>query len=299
MRLRRGISPVVIGFVALVPSRGIDLVVEAFRSTSLPSETRFLSFSRDRRSIVGSSIPQISPESQFSSKRTFLWGMSMDEGVSENASTTVSIWDIIVTKVGSTTSMVVAGTFFVALCYKRDALMISFFVGAISNAIFGKVLKKLLKIERPDVDMDEDSMDKNLVPAIDRPSDNGMPSSHAMSLGFIFTFLAQMVPSMTIGLLGYAIISLVYRIRVNLHTVDQIVVGAILGTFDGAAWWHLCTNGFMGLNIVEVVSSSGILNENGLLPWYFLALPALIGAAVVGSVERRLSDYFVKATKKD
>lgn len=223
----------------------------------------------------------------------------MDESAGENGSTTVSIWDSIVTKIGSTTSMFVAGTFFVALCYKRDALMISFFAGAICNAIFGKVLKKLLKIERPNVAIDETAMDKNLVPTIDRPSDNGMPSSHAMSLGFICTFVAFLIPYATFGLLAYATISLVYRARVNLHSVDQIMVGAILGTFDGAAWWHLCSTGYRGVNVVELVSSSGILKENGLLPCYLLALPALVGAAVVGSVERRLSNYFRKATKQD
>jgi len=188
--------------------------------------------------------------------------------------------------------MVVAGTFFIVLCYKRDALVISFFFGAIGNAILGKVLKKILKIERPEVvvAVAENGAD-DVIPEIDRPSDNGMPSSHAMSLGFICTFLALLLPNTTIPLLAYAAISLIYRIRVNLHSVDQIAVGAILGTFDGVVWWQLCTNGFRGVTILEWVSSSGMMNEHGLLSWYFLALPALIGALVVGSVERRLGKY--------
>lgn len=42
--------------------------------------------------------------------------------------------------VGSTTSIVVSGTYFVVLAYQRDALMVSFFIGSISNAVLGKVL---------------------------------------------------------------------------------------------------------------------------------------------------------------
>jgi len=148
-------------------------------------------------------------------------------------------------------------------------------------------LKKILNIERPD-----GSSTGDLVSEIDRPNDNGMPSSHAMSLGFICTFVALLHPNTTIPLLAYAAISLIYRVKVNLHSVDQIAVGSVLGTFDGAAWWYLCTNGFRGFNLVDLVSSSGIMNESGYLSWYLLAVPALIGAAVVGSVERRLEKYF-------
>lgn len=176
--------------------------------------------------------------------------------------------------------------------------MVSFFLGAIGNAIFGKVLKKLLKIERPDLvlaDGDTNNVNsgvENVIPEIDRPSDNGMPSSHAMSLGFICTFVALLRPSTTIPLLAYAAISLIYRVRVNLHSVDQIAVGAVLGIFDGTVWWYLCIKGLYGVKILELVSSSGMMNENGHLSWYLLAIPALVGAAVVGSVERRLGNYF-------
>ena len=211
----------------------------------------------------------------------------------EDSPDSPSILDVLITKIGSTTSMVVAGTFFVVLCYKRDALMVSFFLGSISNAIFGKVLKKILKIERPDVALSED------VPEIDQPSDNGMPSSHAMSLGFICTFVALLLPNTTIPLAVYSAISLIYRVRVNLHTVDQIAVGAILGTFDGAAWWYLCTQGFRGFNVVEMITATGIINESGQLHWYLLAFPLLVGAAVVGSVERRLGKYFGSSKDED
>ena len=264
--------------------------VEAFRSP-LSSSIKLLSSFLPHRDL------QVlrPPATASMSTRTSLKESTSDDNassLSSSSSSSSSILTVIITKIGSTTSTVVAGTFFVALCYKRDALMVSFFLGAICNAVFGKVLKKILKIERPvDVDGDDNA---------DRPNDNGMPSSHAMSLGFICTFVALLVPTTALPLLIYAGISLVYRVRVNLHTVDQIAVGAFLGTFDGAVWWHLCAVGFGGgLNVIELISSSGIMNEHGLLPWYLLAVPALIGAAVVGSVERRLGKYFRSGSSDD
>lgn len=188
--------------------------------------------------------------------------------------------------IGKTTSILVAGTFFIVLAYKRDALMVSFFIGAISNGILSKILKKVLKQERP-AELDTTDM-------VVKPSDNGMPSSHAMSLGFIGTFTALMLPWTRIPIILYVIISLLYRIETNLHSEDQIIVGLILGTLNGALWKMFCTgNNPWNINIIDLVSQS-ILNEQGLLPLPLLLVPALIGALVVGSVERRISGWIQK-----
>jgi membrane-associated phospholipid phosphatase len=161
--------------------------------------------------------------------------------------------------------------------------MVSFFMGSISNGILSKILKKILKQERP-AGLDESSLD---LP----PSDNGMPSSHAMSLGFIGTFTALQLPWTTIPILIYVMISLMYRVRANLHSAEQIVVGVILGSFNGMIWRSFCFgNNFLGINVMDWVSAT-FLNDQGLLPWYGLAVPALVGAAVVGSVERRVSRF--------
>jgi len=53
--------------------------------------------------------------------------------------------------VGSSTSTVVAGTFFLVLSYRRDAYMLTFFIGSILNAIASKLLKRLLDQDRPAV----------------------------------------------------------------------------------------------------------------------------------------------------
>lgn len=75
--------------------------------------------------------------------------MAMSQnGTSESLNETVPLNNVVLW-IGSTTSMFVAVTFFALLAVKRDALMVSFFIGAINNGILSKVLKKLLNQERP------------------------------------------------------------------------------------------------------------------------------------------------------
>lgn len=209
--------------------------------------------------------------------------MSKSDKIPEHSPTASSDKSSVLYRIGSTTSTVVAGTFYAVLTWKRDALMVSFFIGSISNGILSKVLKKILKQERP-AGLDESTMEF-------APSDNGMPSSHAMSLGFIGTFTALQLPWATVPILVYATISLVYRVKENLHTIEQILVGAVVGSLNGFVWRSFCfgDNPF-DIHVINWVSGS-LLNEQGLLPWYGLAIPALVGAAVVGSVERRISRF--------
>lgn len=124
-----------------------------------------------------------------------------------------------------------------------------------------------------------------------KPSDGGMPSSHAMSLGFIATFTALQLPSTMIPLVLYTAVSLVYRVQAKLHTWEQIAVGLVVGASTGFSWWHLVTGeNPWGVHIMTLMADT-VLDENGRLPWPALAVPALVGAAVVGSFERRISRW--------
>lgn len=192
--------------------------------------------------------------------------------------------------IGGTTSAFVSGTFFVTLAYKRDALMVSFFIGSIGNAIAGKVLKRILNQDRP---TELETADMKL-----KPGDKGMPSSHAMSLGFIGTFTWLTLPWTQGPILVYSLISLAYRIDTKLHTWQQIAVGFTVGSTNGAIWRYLCDgrNPF-GINVMDMVGQS-VLNDQGLLPMAALAVPAVVGAAIVGSVERRLAGW-LKTIKND
>ena len=204
--------------------------------------------------------------------------------------TSPSLFQKAFTAIGATTSIAVAGTFFVLLAWRRDALMVSFFIGAISNGILSKVLKKILKQARPE-ELNLEEMDL-------KPSDNGMPSSHAMSLGFIGTFTALILPWMTIPIVLYVIASLLYRIQTNLHSEEQILVGVTIGTINGFLWKHLCFGeNPLNVHVMDWVTTL-FLNDQGKLPIIGLLVPALVGALVVGSVERRISRFW-KELKKE
>lgn len=196
-----------------------------------------------------------------------------------------SLMTSILYTIGASTSLLVSGTFFVALAVQRDALMVTFFSGAITNGILSKVLKKILNQDRPS-DLVDSSMEK--------PSDKGMPSSHAMSLGFIGTFTMLTLEWTRLVIPTYVALSLYYRVRTRLHTIEQVAVGIAFGVANGYVWRHLAdgTNPF-GINVMEFFSRT-VLNDQGLLPIPLLFVPALAGIVVVGSIERKISKFLKK-----
>jgi len=122
--------------------------------------------------------------------------------------------------VGKSTSSLVSLVFFAVLAYQRNATMISFFLGSIANAIAAKVLKRIIRQERPDNN---------------KKNDKGMPSSHSMSLGFIGTFAylgwgrINRHPLVAPAALAYITMSLYYRVQSKLHTKEQVFVGVTFG----------------------------------------------------------------------
>jgi membrane-associated phospholipid phosphatase len=208
--------------------------------------------------------------------------------------------------IGASTTIFVSGLFFAVLAYKRNAVMISFFIGAISNGILSKVLKKLIQQTRP-IELYQPptptstSTSSTITtissPNDDKPTDHGMPSSHAMSLGFIATFIVCHIRSLQIPLFLYTIISLYYRVQVKLHTYQQVMVGTILGSTNGFIWYRLCIgrNPFH-IHIMNLVQRYLFHNQEQ-LPIPYLIVPLLVGAATIGSFERRISALLRKKKK--
>ena len=65
---------------------------------------------------------------------------------------------------------------------------------------------------------------------------------------------------------------------------------------NGLTWYTLASGNnvfFPKVNIMDFVSST-MLPDSGIMPIKFLAIPALVGAAVVGSFERRISGWIRK-----
>jgi len=209
-----------------------------------------------------------------------------DSGSVSKTNNTPKFLNMVLNAIGSSTTAVVAVAFMVALSWFRDALMVSFFIGAISNGILSKILKRIINQTRPP---ELEKADLKL-----KPNDNGMPSSHAMALGFISTFTALCVPWAKLLLAVYAVISLTYRVRINLHTWQQVAVGATLGTFNGWGWYRLSTgDNPWSINVMNLVATA-FLDETGHLPMPMLIIPALLGAATVSSLERRIGAWLKK-----
>ena len=79
---------------------------------------------------------------------------------------------------------------------------------------------------------------------------------------------------------------------VNLNTILSVLFSAL----NGLTWYSLANGSnvfFPKVNIMDFVSST-MLPDSGIMPIKFLAIPALVGAAVVGSFERRISNWIRK-----
>jgi membrane-associated phospholipid phosphatase len=253
------------------------------QSHNLSSTRRF---SKSIQQKVSFSVRHKQNRPSFRTSFSFLSRRDADNDNDMTTSSTpqnLKVFTTLLQSIGASTSILVSFTFFFFLATRRDALMVSFFLGAITNGILSKALKRVLNQERPV------SNDDTI--AIEKPDDKGMPSSHAMSLGFLgmFTMLTLEWTRLIIPL--YVAISLYYRIQTRLHTVEQVAVGLIIGTTNGFVWRHLVdgTNPW-GINVMDWCSNT-LLNEQGLLPVTLLIVPAVAGLVVVGSLERKISKW--------
>ncbi|WVZ74045.1 hypothetical protein U9M48_022275 [Paspalum notatum var. saurae] len=130
----------------------------------------------------------------------------------------------------------VSGPYFFAVIWKQDAEMMWVLLGALANSLLSVVLKKMLNHERP---------------APDLRSDPGMPSSHSQFMFFTSTILVLSMyywfginyPTMLLGPATLTMATYLSWLRVShrLHTLNQVMVGAVVGSAFGALWlvlWH-------------------------------------------------------------
>ncbi|PKI70019.1 hypothetical protein CRG98_009622 [Punica granatum] len=132
-------------------------------------------------------------------------------------------------------------------------------MGSVINAMLSVVLKRILNQERPVSNL---------------RSDPGMPSSHAQSFFFmvvfavlsIFEWLGVNGFSVTLGVLLLAIGGYFSWLRVSqqLHTISQVVVGAVLGSvFCGLWYWSWIAvvsgafNSILWVRILLIVGAVG------------------------------------------
>ena len=173
---------------------------------------------------------------------------------------------------GGATSAFASVAFYAVLAWKRNGVMAAFFLGSIANAVLSKVIKKLIAQTRLE------ELETSALRLI--PSDSGMPSSHAMSLGFIGTFTLHLPIWWTdVPILLLTITSLAYRVQVKLHTWGQVAVGLTVGSGDA---WLFRT--FAESTAIEWLTQNHILNDQGLLPLQLMLVSAIVVVLIVGSV---------------
>lgn len=118
------------------------------------------------------------------------------------------------------------------ILWRHDAEALWMAMGSIVNAVLSVGLKRLLNQERPVAGL---------------KSDPGMPSSHAQSIFFTVVFaIASLLEWLGINELsvGISVLALAFgsylswlRVSQKLHTMNQILVGAVVGSIFSVLWY--------------------------------------------------------------
>lgn len=118
------------------------------------------------------------------------------------------------------------------ILWRPDAEALWMAMGSIVNAVLSVGLKRLLNQERPVAGL---------------KSDPGMPSSHAQSIFFTVVFaIASLLEWLGINELsvGISVLALAFgsylswlRVSQKLHTMNQILVGAVVGSIFSVLWY--------------------------------------------------------------
>jgi membrane-associated phospholipid phosphatase len=111
---------------------------------------------------------------------------------------------------------------------KRETYIKLFILLFVLNLVLNSILKILFKHKRP----------KEIVSVFNmlfHPNRYGMPSAHTQSVSFSILFLYMLNPSIKVLIIGFLLILLTASQRVlsNRHTINQTIVGAILGSLLG------------------------------------------------------------------
>lgn len=125
-----------------------------------------------------------------------------------------------------------------------------------------------------------------------------------MSLGFIATVVTGAIIPLeqkylaAFAMAAYSALALRYRIRVNLHTLEQIVVGLVMGVGNALLWMKYALGSGDGNSgpVITWVMENCVSSETGLIPPAALTIPIFVGVMVVGSFERGIT-HWVKQNK--
>ncbi|CAO2047820.1 unnamed protein product [Urochloa humidicola] len=159
-------------------------------------------------------------------------------------------WAPLEAALNSASKWLVAGSYVFAVVWKHDVEIMWVMLGASANYLLSLILKKMLNHERP---------------APDLRSDPGMPSSHAQSICYAATLLVLSLYyclgtnylTMIIGPATLSMASYLSWLRVprRLHTLNQVVAGAGVGSAFAALWFLLWRS------LVQETLASSLANQ--------------------------------------
>ncbi|KAK3155027.1 hypothetical protein QOZ80_2BG0197900 [Eleusine coracana subsp. coracana] len=174
----------------------------------------------------------------------------------------VARWSSVETTLNRMSKWLVSACFSFAALWKHDVEIMWILLGAVANSLLSLILKKMLNHERP-------------TPAL--RSDPGMPSSHAQSIFYgatildlsLFYWLGTNYLTMILApaVLSVAIYLSWLRVSQGLHTLNQVIVGATVGSAFSVLWfvlWHslmqaALTSSPLLRNVVVLGSSAFVL----------------------------------------
>jgi membrane-associated phospholipid phosphatase len=122
-----------------------------------------------------------------------------------------------------------------------------FVVGFIFNNILNIILKLFIKEPRPTTD--QKAIEIGVVNGARIGFDQfGMPSGHAQNCGYCLVFIIMTLhnPFITTLYLSVSVISLFQRYLYNNHTILQLIIGLIIGTFFGYLTYITANKYIMG-----------------------------------------------------
>jgi membrane-associated phospholipid phosphatase len=145
--------------------------------------------------------------------------------------------------------------FFLSLfiLWKKQNLFFYYIIGSLFNKILNLILKNIIKQPRPSDDEETFrlalSTDKSFLFKNGILYDiYGMPSDHAQSCFFstIFIYLSTRQNNILFVYLLISILTLVQRVVFNFHTVLQVLVGVVVGSFVGYVMYRVAREHIKG-----------------------------------------------------
>ena len=135
------------------------------------------------------------------------------------------------------------------LLYNKPTLYSYYIIGIIINSCLNITLKLIIREPRPLPLKKVTHNDNGAFVDLTHFHTYGMPSGHTQITFFstMYVWLACKNVKITLFYLAVSLITLYQRVKYNMHTIFQVIVGSIIGTLMGAFTFLLFKKKIVGL----------------------------------------------------